>query len=119
MTSFTACRVAGVSFLTPTAAKTMGGKLVDLSSAVGALVWSAKWGAKFELRPWVASLSPNATWVVSSSSRSPRLGTGRACSQAPDSLLHAVSILARELASDALSIKAWDVAQTLGKSHAF
>ena len=42
------CCVVGVSTLTPTAAKTMGGKVVDLSSAMGTLVWSAKWGAESE-----------------------------------------------------------------------
>ena len=40
------CCVVGVSPLTPVAAKTIGGKVVDLSSAMGTLVWSAKRGAE-------------------------------------------------------------------------
>ena len=61
----------------------------------------------------VPSLRPTATRVVSSSSHSPKLGTGRACSQAPDSLLQTARSLTRDLASGALSVRAWDVAQTL------
>ena len=42
------CCMVGVSPLTPVVAKTMGGKVVDLSSAMGTLVWSAKRGAESE-----------------------------------------------------------------------
>ena len=41
----------------------------------------------------MTSLRPTATLVVSSSSRSPKLGTGRACSQAPDSLCRQLGAL--------------------------
>ena len=41
--------VVGMSRLTPSTAETMGGKVVDLSSAMNALVWSAKRGAKSEV----------------------------------------------------------------------
>ena len=100
------CCVAVASSFTAAAAKAMGDKVVDLSSAH----WC-------DLQSGVLSLSSNATRVVLSLSWNPRLG--RACSQAPDSLLHVASSLAWDLASGALSNKAWDVAQTLGKSHAF
>ena len=42
------CCVAGMSSLTPSTAETMGGKVVDLCSAMNALVQSAKRGAKSE-----------------------------------------------------------------------
>ena len=38
----------GVPSLSPMATTAMGGKVVDLSSAMATLVWSAKWGAESE-----------------------------------------------------------------------
>ena len=65
----------------------------------------------------VPSLRPTATRVVSSSKRSPRVDTGRAFSQAPDSFLLAARRRARDLASGASSSRAWAEALTLGESH--
>ena len=84
------CCVAGMSPLALSTTETMGGKLVNLSSAMNALVWSDK---------EVPSLRPTATRVVSSSSCSPKLGTGSACNQAPDLLLQTARSLAHYLAS--------------------
>ena len=42
------CCEVGVSPRTPTGAKIMDGKVVDLSSAMGALVWAAKRSAESE-----------------------------------------------------------------------
>ena len=65
----------------------------------------------------VLSLRPTATRVVLSSKRSPRVDTGRAISQTPDSFLLAARRRARDLASGASSSRAWAEALTLGKSH--
>ena len=48
MASFTAVWLGCLASLHPTA-ETMGGQVVDLSSAMNALVWSAKRGAKSEV----------------------------------------------------------------------
>ena len=68
--------------------------------------WVARWSTSalqwmhwFGLHREVPSLRPTATRVVPSSSRSPKLGTGRACSQAPDLLLQTARSLAHYLAS--------------------
>ena len=68
-------------------------------------------------RGGVPSLRPTATRVVSSSIRSPRADTGRAFNHAPVSFLLTARRRARDLASGALSIKAWTEALTLGESH--
>ena len=50
------CCVAGMSPLAPSTAETMGGKVVDLSSAMNALVWSAQRSAKSEANSHPGSL---------------------------------------------------------------
>ena len=84
--------------------------------------WSTsdpQWLHSCGLQRGVPSLRPTATRTVSSSIRNPRLGTGKACNQAPASLLLAARSLARDLASGASLVKAWAVAHTLGESHNF
>ena len=50
------CCVAEMSPLALSTAETMGGKVVNLSSAMNALVWSAQRGAKFEANSHPGSL---------------------------------------------------------------
>ena len=69
--------------------------------------------------PTTESMGAMSTRTVLSSILNPKFGAGRACNQAPASLLLNASSLARNLACGALIVKAWAVAQTLEQSHIF